>query len=53
VLDKLVRRLEKASLSKSEAQGAFSDAITLMKKILAETKSQNPQLELKFELKEK
>ena len=40
-------------LSKSEAQGAFSDAITLMKKILAETKSQNPQLELKFELKEK
>jgi len=40
-------------LSKSEAQRAFSDAITLMKKILAETKSQNPQLELKFELKEK
>ena len=40
-------------LSKSEAQKAFSDAITLMKKILAETKSQNPQLELKFELKEK
>ena len=40
-------------LFKSEAQRAFSDAITLMKKILAETKSQNPQLELKFELKEK
>jgi uncharacterized protein (UPF0332 family) len=40
-------------LSKSEAKRAFLDAITLMKKILAETKSQNPQLELKFELKEK
>ena len=39
-------------LSKSEAKRAFSDAITLMKKILAETKSQNPQLELKFDLKE-
>jgi hypothetical protein len=40
-------------LSKSEAQKAFSDAITLVKKILAEVKSQNPQFELKFELKQK
>jgi uncharacterized protein (UPF0332 family) len=40
-------------LSKSEAQRAFSDAITLLKKILAETKAQNPQLELKFDLQEK
>jgi len=40
-------------LSKSEAQKAFSDAIALVKKILAEVKSQNPQFELKFELKEK
>jgi uncharacterized protein (UPF0332 family) len=40
-------------LSRSEAQRAFSDAITLMKKILAETKAQNPQLELKFDLQEK
>jgi uncharacterized protein (UPF0332 family) len=42
-----------ALLSKSEAQRAFSDAIMLMKKILAETKAQNPQLELKFDLQEK
>jgi uncharacterized protein (UPF0332 family) len=40
-------------LSRSEAQRAFSDAIQLLKKILAETKAQNPQLELKFDLKEK
>jgi hypothetical protein len=40
-------------LSKSEAQRAFSDAITLVKKILTETKARNPQLELKFDLKEK
>ena len=40
-------------LSKSEAQNAFSDAIGLVKKIFTEAKSQNPQLELKFELKEK
>ena len=40
-------------LSKSEAQKAFSDAIGLVKKIFTEAKSQNPQLELKFELKEK
>jgi uncharacterized protein (UPF0332 family) len=42
-----------ALLSKSEAQKAFSDAIALVKRILAEVKSQNPQFELKFELKEK
>jgi uncharacterized protein (UPF0332 family) len=40
-------------LSKSEAQKAFTDAIMLVKKILAETKAQNPQLELKFDLQEK
>lgn len=40
-------------LSKSEAQKAFSDATALVKKIFAEAKAQNPQLELKFELKEK
>lgn len=37
-------------LSMSEAQESFSDAISLVKKILKEVKSQNPQLELKFEL---
>ena len=40
-------------LSTSEAQRALSDAITLLKKILAEIKAQNPQLELKFDLNEK
>ncbi len=40
-------------LSKSEADKCFSDAISLVQKILAEAKSQNPQLELKFELDEK
>jgi uncharacterized protein (UPF0332 family) len=40
-------------LSKSEAQKAFSDAVALVKKILAEVKSRNPQFELKFESKEK
>jgi uncharacterized protein (UPF0332 family) len=40
-------------LSKSEAHRAFSDAITLLKKILAETKAQNPQLALQFDLREK
>ena len=40
-------------LSKSEAQKAFSDAMALVEKILAEIKSQNPQFELKFQLKEK
>lgn len=39
-------------LSKSEAQKAFSDAISLVEGILSEVKSQNPQLELKFELDE-
>lgn len=39
-------------LSKSEAQKAFSDAMVLIKKILAEIKSQNPQLELSLDLKE-
>jgi uncharacterized protein (UPF0332 family) len=40
-------------LSKSEAQKAFSGAIVLVEKILAEVKSRNPQFELKFQLKEK
>ena len=40
-------------LSRSEAQKAFSDAISLVKKILTEVKSQNPQLELKFDLNDK
>jgi uncharacterized protein (UPF0332 family) len=40
-------------LSKSEAQKAFSDAISLVQKILFEVKSQNPQFELKFELKDR
>ncbi len=40
-------------LSKSEAQKAFSDATSLVEGILSEVKSQNPQLELKFELDEK
>ena len=37
-----------ALLSPSEAEQAFSDATTLVKKILAEVKSRNPQLELEF-----
>jgi len=37
-------------LSKSESEKALSDAIALIKKILSEVKSQNPQLELKFDL---
>jgi uncharacterized protein (UPF0332 family) len=40
-------------LSKSEAQEAFSDAIAVVKRILSDVKSRNPQLELKLELKEK
>lgn len=36
-------------LSKSEAHKAFADAIKMVKKILAEVKSRNPQLELKFD----
>lgn len=39
-----------ALLSKSESQKAFTDAIELVKKILADAKSKNPQLELKFDL---
>lgn len=37
-------------LTKSEAEKAFLDSIALIKKILNEVKSQNPQLELKFDL---
>lgn len=37
-------------LTKSEAQIAFSDAISLVKNILIEIKSKNPQLELEFDL---
>ena len=40
-------------LSGSEAQKAFSDAISLVKKILTEVKTKNPQLELKFDLNDK
>ena len=39
-----------ALLSKSEAKEAFSDAISLTRNILTEVKSQNPQLELPFDL---
>ncbi len=39
-------------LSMSESQKAFSDAISLVKKISAEAKAMNPQSELKFEIKE-
>jgi uncharacterized protein (UPF0332 family) len=42
-----------ALLSMSEAQKAFSDAISLVKRILTEVKSKNPQLELKFNLNDK
>lgn len=37
-------------LSKTETQVAFSDAINLVKKILVEIKSKNPQLEIEFDL---
>ena len=37
-------------LSKSEARRAFSDGISLVRKILDEVKSKNPQMELKFGL---
>lgn len=37
-------------LSKSESEKAFLDAISLIKKIVSEVKSQNPQIELKFDL---
>lgn len=40
-------------LSKSEVQKAFSDAISLVRKILEKVKSQNPQLELKFDFDKK
>jgi uncharacterized protein (UPF0332 family) len=40
-------------LSRSEAEKAFSDAIAVVKKILSDLKSQNPRMELNFELKEK
>ena len=40
-------------LSKSEAEKAFLDAISLVKRILAEVKSKNPQLELKFNMERK
>ena len=39
-------------LSISESQKAFTDAISLVKEIYREVKSQNPQLELKFEMGE-
>lgn len=39
-----------ALLSKSEAHEAFTDAISLTRNILKEVKSQNPQLELPFDL---
>jgi len=39
-----------ALLSKTEAQKAFSDAISLTQNILAKVKSKNPQLELPFDL---
>jgi len=37
-------------LSKSESEKAFLDSLSLIKKILSEVKSENPQLELKFNL---
>jgi len=40
-------------LSRSEAQKAFSDALSLVKRILAEVKFQNPQLELAFDLNDR
>ena len=39
-----------ALLSESEAQEAFRDAISLTQNILSEVKSQNPQMELPFDL---
>jgi uncharacterized protein (UPF0332 family) len=40
-------------LTKSEAEKAFLDAISLIEKILAEVKAQNPQIELKLDLDER
>jgi hypothetical protein len=37
-------------LSLSEVQSALQDAISLVKKILSQVKSKNPQLELEFGL---
>ena len=37
-----------ALLSKSESENALKDAIELVRKILAETKARNPQMELRF-----
>jgi uncharacterized protein (UPF0332 family) len=37
-----------ALLSPSESEQAFLDSITLVKKILAEVKARNPQIELEF-----
>lgn len=39
-----------ALFSISESQKAFTDAISLIKEVLTEAKSKNPQLELKFDL---
>ena len=39
-----------ALLSMSESQKAFADAISLVKEITKEVKSQNPQLELVFDI---
>ena len=39
-----------ALLSKSEAQAAFADAISLTQQILQETKVKNPQMELPFDV---
>ncbi len=38
-------------LSKSEAEKAFSDAVAVLKRALEEVKSRNPQLELKFNVR--
>ena len=39
-----------ALLTKSEALKAFDDAVILVQRILEEVKSQNPQMEFKFDL---
>ena len=39
-----------ALLSKSESEKAFKDAISLVKNILREVSSVNPQMQLKFDL---
>jgi len=40
-------------LSKTESEKALNDAISLVKKILDEVKTRNPQIEFKFEFEEK